>query len=226
MTHTIIHVMRHGEVDNPDGVLYGRLRGYSLSDLGKQMAQAGADYLANEGADIAEVVASPLLRAQQTARPTALAYGLEVGCDTRLIEAGSHLEGMRIHADRAQLYNPRWWGYFVNPLRPSWGEPYRDQAKRMCAAVSASLARVPGREALLVSHQLPIWMLRSFAEGRVLAHNPRKRICSLGSITSLHFEGTTLMGIDYVEPSAHLLGLAADISPGESNAAVNYGNED
>ncbi|MFQ9337269.1 MAG: histidine phosphatase family protein, partial [Varibaculum sp.] len=42
---TTIHLMRHGEVDNPDGVLYGRLPGYHLTDLGKQMAQMSAEYL-------------------------------------------------------------------------------------------------------------------------------------------------------------------------------------
>ena len=70
MDRTIIHVMRHGEVDNPDGVLYGRLPGFGLTELGHQMAARAAQYLVESGADIARVISSPLLRAQLTAAPT------------------------------------------------------------------------------------------------------------------------------------------------------------
>ncbi|OKL48704.1 histidine phosphatase family protein [Boudabousia marimammalium] len=223
MKKTIIHVMRHGEVHNPEGILYGRLRGYRLSDLGQQMAQAGADYLQSLQADIQAVIASPLLRAQQTATPTAQAYGLKVQADTRLIEAANSFEGMAIHANPLALGHPRYWSRYANPLRPSWGEPYQEQVDRMRAAVSAAIDRVSGAEALLVSHQLPIWMLRSFAEGWPLPHDPRKRECSLGSITSFVFAGHTLLGIEYAEPSAHLLGQASDVTPGQSAAGVNTG---
>ena len=72
----VIHVMRHGEVDNPDGILYGRLPGYGLTDLGLEMAEAVAEYFVDSGADITHVVASPLLRAQMSAAPTALSYEL------------------------------------------------------------------------------------------------------------------------------------------------------
>ena len=78
MDRTIIHVMRHGEVDNPNGVLYGRLPGFGLTELGHQMAARAADYLQESGADIARVISSPLLRAQLTAAPTAAAYGLSL----------------------------------------------------------------------------------------------------------------------------------------------------
>lgn len=223
MVKTIVHVMRHGEVHNPKGVLYGRLPGFRLSELGQRMAAAGANYLVDSGAKLDLVVASPLLRAQQTAAPSARAFGLPVLTDHRLIEAGSKLEGTRIHGDRTWLRDPRVWAWFRNPLRPSWGEPYAAQAHRMAGAVSGALGSAYGGQALLVSHQLPIWMLRSFVEGRPLAHNPKFRDCSLGSITSFTFTDHTLVGVDYVEPAPHLLEEAADISPGVSAAAVNRG---
>ena len=72
MERTIIHVMRHGEVDNPGGVLYGRLPGFGLTELGHAMAARAAEYLVDSGADIARVISSPLLRAQLTAAPTAV----------------------------------------------------------------------------------------------------------------------------------------------------------
>jgi broad specificity phosphatase PhoE len=43
---TIVHLLRHGEVYNPTKILYGRLPGFRLSELGVQMAQAAADSLA------------------------------------------------------------------------------------------------------------------------------------------------------------------------------------
>ena len=58
-----------------------------------------------------------------------------------------------------------------------------------------------GHEAVLVSHQLPVYTTRRFLEGRRLWHDPRKRQCSLASITSLVFEGTTLRDIVYSEPA-------------------------
>ncbi|POX37554.1 hypothetical protein C3486_27580, partial [Streptomyces sp. Ru73] len=84
---TVVHLMRHGEVHNPDGVLYGRRPGYHLSDLGRQMADRVAEHLADR--DITHVVASPLERAQETAAPIGKAHGLDVDSDPRLIEAAN-----------------------------------------------------------------------------------------------------------------------------------------
>jgi broad specificity phosphatase PhoE len=71
---TVVHLLRHGEVHNPEGVLYGRLPGYQLSERGQQMALRAAEALS--GHDIAVVTASPLERAQQTAAPIAAVHGL------------------------------------------------------------------------------------------------------------------------------------------------------
>ncbi|MDU0938323.1 MAG: histidine phosphatase family protein, partial [Dermabacter sp.] len=73
MTETIVHLVRHGEVHNPGKILYGRLPGYRLSERGEQMARLTGAALAER--DIAKVVASPLLRAQQTAKPIAEPHG-------------------------------------------------------------------------------------------------------------------------------------------------------
>ncbi len=158
------------------------------------------------------LVASPLTRAQETATPTAAALGLDIATDARVIEAENHFEGMRVN--RSELLRPRHWRYFVNPLRPSWGEPYKSQAARVMEAVGDARRRAvdiagDGAEAIIVSHQLPIWVTRLEAEGRKLWHDPRKRECTLASVTSLEFDGDAIVSVRYSEPAASLLPGAA-----------------
>lgn len=212
-----VHLLRHGEVHNPDRVLYGRLPLFGLSDLGRQMAVRAAEHFARRaeaGAPIVHLVSSPLQRAQETARPTAEALNLDIVTDERIIEAENHFEGLaRV---RSQLRRPQHWPYLVNPFRPSWGEPYRAQADRVLAAVDDARLRAlelggDGAEAVLVSHQLPIWVTRLAAEQRRLWHDPRRRECTLASVTSLEFDGDRLVRVSYAEPCGDLLKNAANI---------------
>ncbi|WP_073391922.1 histidine phosphatase family protein [Jatrophihabitans endophyticus] len=200
-----VHLLRHGEVHNPAGVLYGRLPGFGLSELGERQARAAADWLA--GRDLAHLVASPLQRAQQTAAPLAEATGLDIATDERLIEAANVFEGRPVAGGSGLLRDPRMFRYFLNPLRPSWGEPYAEIAARVLAAAGAArdAARAAGGyEAACVSHQLPIVCAARRATGQRLAHDPRKRRCSLASVTSLVYDGDVVVGVDYHEPAADL----------------------
>lgn len=196
---TIVHVMRHGEVHNPKGILYGRLPGFQLSVTGRAQAQAVARSLADH--DIALVVASPLQRAQETADPIAAGHGLVIRTDDNLIEAGNTFEGLRVSAGDGALRKPRHWWKLRDPFTPSWGEPYLQIAHRMLAAVNKARVEAAGREAVLVSHQLPVWTLRRFLQGQRLWHDPRHRQCSLASLTSLVYQGDTLIDIVYSEPA-------------------------
>lgn len=223
MARTTIHLMRHGEVHNPEGVLYGRIPGFHLSALGLQMADQVADVLSAAGHDIAAVITSPLERARETGAPTAAAFDLTASTDERLIEAANRFEGEVVNRNRWRLAKPVYWSSYVNPRRPSWGEPYTELVARMRGAVLGALGQVEGREALLVSHQLPIWAIRLWLEGRPLAHDPRRRQCSLASLTSLTFDGRTLVGLSYWEPAGDLLRRAEDMVPGTSAAAENLG---
>jgi broad specificity phosphatase PhoE len=204
---TIVHLMRHGEVHNPEGVLYGRLPGYQLSELGREMADTVAAHLADH--DIGLVVASPLDRAQQTATPIARSHDLEVATDSRVIEAGNHFEGLTFGRGAGSLRKVQNLRRLYNPVQPSWGEPYKAIAARMFAAVDDARDGAWGREAVVVSHQLPIWTVRSKLEGRRLWHDPRKRECTLASLTSLMFEDDELQSVTYSEPAAHLLARAS-----------------
>lgn len=204
---TLVHVVRHGEVDNPGRVLYGRLEGYRLSPLGERMAERVAESLA--GRDVVSLVASPLERAQQTAAPIGRVLGLEVGTDERLIEAGNSFEGTTVGADPRQLLQWEHLRRLHNPTIPSWGEPYKAIAVRMLAAVDAARRAARGHEAVLVSHQLPIETLRRSIEGRRLWHNPRARQCTLASVTTITYSGDDPVELDYAEPAGDLLpGLA------------------
>ncbi len=75
----------------------------------------------------------------------------------------------------------------------------------MFAALRDARDAAEGHEAVLVSHQLPIWTLRRSVEHRRLWHDPRRRQCALASLTSFHFTGTHIDGIGYTEPAAHLI---------------------
>jgi broad specificity phosphatase PhoE len=200
---TVVHLLRHGEVENPEGVLYGRLPGFVLSERGHAMALRVA--AATSDRDITVVIASPLERAQQTATPIALVHDVAVGSDDRLIEAANVFQGLTFGVGDGSLRNPSHWRYLYNPLRPSWGEPYREQAERMLAAMRDAVRQARGHEALLVSHQLPIWVARNAVEGRRLWHDPRKRECSVASLTSFTYEGDEVVAVEYREPAADLL---------------------
>ncbi|HEX6075302.1 MAG TPA: histidine phosphatase family protein [Micromonosporaceae bacterium] len=201
---TIVHLLRHGEVENPRGILYGRLPGFHLSELGMAMAKAAAQAVADR--PVVRVVSSPLERAVQTAGPVAEQFGLSVETDEDLIESTNWFEGRRVGVGDGALRDPRNWWVLRNPVMPSWGEPYLMIAERMHRALQATreIAEAAGGEALCVSHQLPIWTLRRYLERKRLWHDPRRRQCGLASLTSFHFDSTRLTQISYREPAAHL----------------------
>ena len=203
MTTTTIHLLRHGEVHNPTGILYGRRPGYLLSDLGQQMAKRVAEAVGDR--DITAVWSSPLERAQQTAQPLADTLGLEIHTDDRLIESTNKFEGEIFRLSDSILLRPRMWRYLWNPFKPSWGESYKDVAARMMAAVEDARQAVEGHEAVLVSHQLPIWTTRLHVESRSFVHNPRRRQCTLCSLTTLVFEGDKVVELTYSEPAGDLI---------------------
>jgi broad specificity phosphatase PhoE len=230
-TTAIVHLVRHGEVENPDQVLYGRVAGYHLSVAGAEMAKAAADYLA--GRRVCLLRSSPLERAVQTAEPIAAELGLQTEIDERLIEPWNYFEGMRFGVGDGALWHLRHWYALRNPFRPSWGEPYKDVAARMRAAITAAARTVAAGtgatstgapstgatsadvgagavpEAVCVSHQLPIWVTRLSVEGRHLWHDPRRRQCALGSITSVFFVGDRPAGVHYAMPSGNVQGQVA-----------------
>ncbi len=203
--------MRHGEVFNPERVLYGRLPEFRLSDLGVKMAEAAAADLVERGRPVARIIASPLRRARESAEPFAAAFGLPVAIDERIIEPVNYFEGKRMRGPGGALRDPRNWSALVNPLRPSWGEPFQSIADRMLAAIDDAWNSVDDGDVVLVSHQLPIWMVHRALAGQRLAQDPRNRRCALSSITTLSWRGAGLVEIGYANPAASLQAEATDV---------------
>lgn len=207
MPATLIHLVRHGEVFNPDHVLYGRIPGFGLSDLGKRMAQSAAD--SKVGHPITRLYASPLQRAQESAAPWSKAFGLPILTEDRIIEPWNDFEGTPGFGART-LRQPSAWKMLRNPFKPSWGEPFTQIATRMMAAIEDAWAATDDGEVALVSHQLPIWMVHRHLAGERLFHDPRKRRCALSSITTLTRSGDRFIEVDYQDP-ARDLGAAIDL---------------
>ena len=199
MTRTTVHLLRHGEVHNPGAVLYGRLPGFGLSQDGLQMAHDAAEALRNR--DVQVVIASPLQRAQETAGPVAQAFGLSIGTDERLIESVNVFEGKQVGVGDGVFKRPDYWHHLRNPFVPSWGEPYLVIARRMLAAAESARDQARGHEAVCVSHQLPIWTVRRYVEGRPLWHRPDRRQCGLASLTSITWEDDRVITVTYSEPA-------------------------
>jgi broad specificity phosphatase PhoE len=214
---TIVHLLRHGEVHNPEGVLYGRRDGFHLSDLGRQMAEKVADAVKDR--DIVHLRSSPLERAQETAAPLALTRGLEVVIDPRVIESTNIFEGERFAGGANALRNPSTWRHLWNPFRPSWGEPYKEVVARMMSAVHDARIAAASHEAVVVSHQLPIWITRLAAEKRSFLHDPRRRQCTLCSLTSFHFAGERLVQVSYSEPAGDLIPVGDKKAPFSAGGA-------
>ena len=206
-----IHLVRHGEVENPNGLLYGRLPGFGLSELGARMARATAEDLHARAVPATRLVVSPLQRTRESAAPIAELFGLEPVIDERVIEPTNAFEGRRMTGKYGALRRPGSWPKLVNPLRPSWGEAYTSIVARMRVAVLDGAELADGGDVIVVSHQLPIWMVHRALSKEPLAHNPKHRRCSLSSITTLEYHPATgFVEADYREPAAHELGAATD----------------
>lgn len=199
-----IHFVRHGEVHNPEKILYGLQPGWRLSDRGQQMAIEVAKW--SEALDLGAIYSSPLQRAQETVAPIVAKHNLSLITDKNLIEARNIFEGQKFELGNGVLRHPKSWRYLWNPFRPSWGEPYDELIARMLKALFSARDLANGKDAICVSHQLPIWILRSAVEGRRLLHDPRKRECSLASVTSFEVDNEGMISsVTYTEPAKHLL---------------------
>jgi len=190
--------VRHGEVDNPQRVLYGRLPNFALSADGQQMARAAAQYVQGLGRPVTALYASPLQRTREWAAPFTELLGLEAVIDERVIEPTNVFEGKRM---KRAVLNPANWRHLVRPSIPSWGEPYLEVVARMDAAMTEAWNEADGGDIIIVSHQLPIWITHLAVAGEQLKHDPRKRRCALSSVTSFERTGGVWREVAYAEPA-------------------------
>ncbi|MEY4276131.1 MAG: hypothetical protein RIS26_594 [Actinomycetota bacterium] len=203
MPATRVHLVRHGEVYNPGGVLYGRLPHFHLSDNGRLMAEAAAQELKSAGTQISKLVVSPLLRTQQSAEPIAELFKLEPVIDEQIIEPYNMFEGRKVSA-KTVLLRPHLVFHLRNPMKPSWGESYVSVVSRMMKAMTEAAESVASGEVVMVTHQLPIVAVHRHLAGVPLAHNPAKRRCALSSITSFDFVDGKFTEVEYRDPAKDL----------------------
>ena len=197
MASETIHLVRHGEVENPKGIIYGRLPGFHLSERGERQAAAAATHL--KDADVGAIWASPLERAQETAKHIADVHGIDITTDERLLESINSFEGVGKTA-YALLRNPRHWWRFRNPMKPSWGESFRDIQARMTSAISDAFLSAGDKEVVIVSHMTPVLVARhALARRRIPPWLPTVP-CQTGSVTTLVLESGKVLEASYFAP--------------------------
>ena len=195
---TTIHLVRHGEVENPKGVIYGRLPGFHLSERGQMQAKESARFLSER--DIGAIWASPLERAQETAKAIAEPHVMEIVTDERLIESETSLQGVGRNLAGFLMAPRRWWS-LRNPLKPSWGESYANVRERMRSAVEDAIAAAGGREIVLVSHQTPVReAVRSLMRRRRPTVSGMTTPCHTGSVTTLEVDEGVVVSMSYFRP--------------------------
>jgi len=196
MPATQVHLVRHGEVFNPDGVLYGRLPNFRLSDAGVSGAAKAAKNLQSAGVQVSKLVVSPLERTRQSAEPISKLFEIDPVIDERIIEPYNFFEGKKVTASSV-LLKPNLWFKLRNPMEPSWGEPFAAIASRMNEAIIEAAESVDSGDVVFVTHQLPIWVTHLASKGKPLAHLPNRRRCSTSSITSFNYDSGKLTEIGY-----------------------------
>jgi broad specificity phosphatase PhoE len=201
-----IHLVRHGEVYNPGGVLYGRLPNFHLSDTGHEMAKEAAKQLKAMGADVKAIYTSPLVRAQESAKPIEELFGIDAKTEADLIEPYNVFEGRKLSV-KAVATKPQWWWHFRNPAKPAWGESFKEIIARMHSAIIQAADSVLDGDVVLVTHQLPIWVMSRSANGKRLMHDPRKRRCALSSITTFEIQDGKLVEVGYLDPASKLASI-------------------
>lgn len=198
---TIIHLVRHGEVENPKNIWYGRMEGFELSERGHRQAKALGQHFSDRM--VGALYSSPLTRALQTASPISEATGVTIVPEEQVMECFTKLEGRP--GDFRMFRNPLYLRYFIAPTRPSWGEPYGDIRRRMSAAMDSMVEKHPNAEIIVVSHMTPILIARLWAE-----RNPRppwwaRMACAQASVTTLEFDGDRFIGSRYVDVGSQVL---------------------
>lgn len=147
-----IYLVRHGESAWNVKQLYTGQTDVPLSELGEKQAERAAERL--RGVELQAVYASPLKRAQDTARPIAGAHKLSLLLDERLAEIHHGAwEGNPAEVIREQ-YADEYHAWRTQPQRAQMpdGESLQDVARRVERFMQDLLAERAGGNMLIVSH--------------------------------------------------------------------------
>jgi broad specificity phosphatase PhoE len=198
---TTVYLIRHSDVENPQSVLYGHLDGFPLSDLGRRRAEALAERLAESG--IRRIVASPLERAQETARILASRLPDEVPIETdpelREAEFSRYLQGVRFWM--VPLLRPRWYLHKMRRGMVPGDEAIIDLGGRVLDVARRVAAETPDRPIALVSHADPLQAAWILLDGR--PHNEvemYRRAVDRAGVLKVEFENGEPAAWEYQPP--------------------------
>ena len=189
---TTIHFVRHGNVHNPDKILYGRLPHFKLSELGIEQAQAAAEYFAAR--PITAVYSSPMLRARQTAGIIHERHPqVELLVSDHINELLTTYEGHPV----AELEAIEW--EFYEHVEPPYETPF-DLISRIKAFAREICETYPNGEVVAVTHGDIVVFSMAWAKGMEISGDFKKRAAlqqdypETASITSLQFADNDVDG--------------------------------
>lgn len=156
---TTVHLTRHGEVHNPEKILYGRIPGFVLSETGKQQVHALGKHIAKK--KIRHVYTSPLDRTRETASILSTYIPMEhMHPDARLLENATPLEGKPLKEIALHDFN-----FYATEHIKNGGERIADIADRMTQFFEEIRVRHTNEEVLVVSHGDPIMITYAYYSG-------------------------------------------------------------
>jgi len=194
-----VYLVRHGDVSNPKGLIYGRLSGFKLSQTGIKEAKEAGRYLASLGAKPEIIVTSPLLRTVQTAKIIQTFFpDAEIIKEKKIIEGDIGWQGI---AKKDLIRNGTWDRYLSSPSSITTGEGFSGIQKRVVGWVK-EFAKRPYEQAIIVSHQDLIRSLLLFLQERPL-DDLNKFPAATGSVTIIDInQDANLQGdVKYWQPS-------------------------
>ena len=170
----VIHLVRHGEVHNPDNVCYADIEGFGLSEHGRQQANHVGRYLLDtQGPELVAAYTSPLLRARQTYEETGLVseVGIAATVGESLTEWGLAQRWKGERWDQLdELFPGEVEAYWAHPTELDFSpESVAEMADRMTSEILASAAEYPSGAVVFVSHQDPVQAARLALTGRSLS---------------------------------------------------------
>ena len=181
---SLVHLVRHGEVENPGNVIYADLPGFHLSERGRQQAARAGSFLENRAVEA--VYTSPLDRAIETASVIAAHHGIEPQVIERLTEWKLLSRWKGLLWEELPEHRPgELEAYLADPTEMSFAlESLQDLAGRIGEKVADLAERHPGGEIVAVSHQDPIQAARLMLTGRALGdlHRAKPRHCEVISL--------------------------------------------
>jgi len=187
-----IYLIRHGDVFNPKGLIYGRLPGFKLSETGIKEAKEAGKYLDSLGAKPEIIITSPLLRTVQTAKIIQTFFpDVKIIKEKKIVEGDIGWQGI---VKKDLIRKKIWDQYLSAPSSITTGERFSGVQNRVSVWVK-EFAKKPYEQAIVVSHQDLIRSLILFLQERPL-DDLNKFPTATGSVTVINLDKSAVLQKD------------------------------